>query len=244
MTKSKWLSLFLGAVALVSWTVSRAQEYVPKPGYKVEVEMHVNEDGTVEDAKVLSSDHESGDSVLQRAALGAAMRMKLPVKQKDGKPIKYTAQAPIYFPVEGDEGPEANKAPKPSVHHHEQILYPPGLAEKGIVGGAIVEMIIGVDGNVSSVKVLRASHPEFATAAAEGVKRWTFSPAMKDGKAVESRWRMAVTFATDQQDADWEWRVAPRPNLGNYTVAHRTTDPTPVGLSVQPATAPTLPGKN
>ncbi len=219
--------------------------FTPKPGYKVDVEMEVSEDGTVEAAKVINSDDMSGDAVLQRAALGVAGRMKLPVREKDGKPVKYKAQAPIYFPVADDEGPESNKAPKPRIHAAPQILYPAGLAEQGIVGGAIVEIIVGIDGNVSSIKVLRSSHPAFAQAAEEGVKKWSFVPAMKDGQPVESRWRMAITFSTDALDADWNWRVAPRPSLGNYTVARRVTpNPpsagplAPTNLSIQPSPAP------
>lgn len=245
--KSKFLPLFIGALALVSVPFARAQDYTPKPGYKVVVEMQVKEDGTVDEAKVLESDDQSGDSVLERAAIGSALRMKLPPRMKDGKPVAYKAQAPIHFPVEGDEGLESNNAPKPKIHSAQRITYPAGLAEQGIVGGAILEIIVGANGNVSSVKVLRASHPEFATAASEGVKVWNFIPAMKDNQAVESRWRLAITFATDVKDADWMWRVAPRPSLGNYTVARRVSpDPAPApaaptGLSISPSAVPATP---
>jgi TonB family protein len=216
----------LAALSLVlGWSMASAEEPAPKtkPGYKVEVELKVKEDGSVEDAKIVKTEDTSGDALLDRAALAGLMRHKMPVREKDGHPIAYTAIAPVVFPVPDDEGPESNNAPKPKIHSAPQIAYPPGLAEQGVVGGAILELIIGADGNVSSVKVLRSSHPEFAKAAEDGVKRWTFIPAMKDNQPVESRWRLAVTFATDKEDADWPWRIAPRPSLGNYTVARRMT---------------------
>jgi len=241
--KSKCLPLFLGALALLSLSVARAQDYTPKPGYTVLLELQVKADGTVEEVKILDSDDETGDAVLQRAAAGAAFRIKLPVREKDGKPVAYKAQAPIYFPVDGDEGLEANNAPKPKIRTAPQIVYPAGMAEKGIVGGAILELIIGANGNISSTKLMRASHPEFATAAVEGVKHWSFVPALKNNEPVESRWRVAITFATDMQDADWMWRVAPRPSLGSYTVVRRVAPipaapAAPTGLSITPPAAP------
>ncbi len=237
------LSLVLG------WSNVSAQQNTAapatKPGYKVEVELKVKEDGVVEDARIVKTEDTSGDALLDRAALAGLLRHKMPVREKDGHPIAYTAIAPVVFPVPDDEGPESNNAPKPKIHNAPQIEYPPGLAEQGVVGGAILELVIGASGNVASAKVLRSSHPEFAQAAEEGVKKWAFIPAMKDGQPVESRWRIAVTFATDAQDADWPWRIAPRPSLGNYTVARRVTPasaPAPASAG-QPAPAASEPEK-
>lgn len=194
----------------------------PKIGYTVVLDLQISETGTVEDAVVASTEDTSVDHILDRMAMETARTVKLQPRMKDGKPAKYTARAPYIFSVESDEGPEANKAPKPSIRSAVQPIYPPELAAKGEVGGVILELIIGADGKISSVKPLRSSHPLFDKAAIEAVNQWVFTPAKKDDVPVESRWRIALSFETDVQRAEWQWRFAPRPALGNYAVVHRT----------------------
>ena len=70
-------------------------------------------------------------------------------------------------------------------------------------------------------------------AATAAVKQWIFVPAKKDGVAVESRWRLAISFESDVVRADWKWRFAPRPALGNYAVVHRTLPSEPVAMPPQ-----------
>lgn len=181
-------------------------------GYKVVVEIGFDEQGKAEAAKVVDSDDPTGVQLLNQIALRLAEEVTQPPrKDKDGKPVKFKARAPFNFPIEGDEGPEANNAPKPAVRSVVQPVYPEALAAAGTVGGAILELNIGADGAVKKAAVLRSSHPEFATAAVAAVQQWQFAPAQKDGAAVESRWRIAVNFSVDGKEADWLWRVAPRP---------------------------------
>jgi len=209
----------------------------PQTGYTVVLELKMSENGTVEDAVVASSDDTSVDHTLERMAMEAARALKLPPRLKDGKAVKYTAKAPYIFTVQNDEGPEANNAPKPSLRSAVQPTYPAELAAKGEVGGVILELIIGADGKVTSVKSLRSSHPLFDQAAIAAVNQWIFSPAQKDGVPVESRWRIALSFETDVQRAEWQWRYTPRPALGSYSVVHRTLPDEPVALP-PPVSAP------
>ena len=157
-------------------------------------------------------------------AMEKARTAKLPPRMKDGKAVAYTARAPFMFEVDGDEGADSNNAPKPSIHSAVQPIYPADLATKGEVGGvSLFELVFGVDGKISTTKVLRSSNPEFEQAATTALKQWVFIPAKKDGVAVESRWRMALSFETDVMRADWIWRFPPpRPSLGHYSIIHRT----------------------
>ena len=125
----------------------------------------------------------------------AAQVKQAPKLDKAGKPMKFKARAPFYFPVEGDEGAAANNAPKPALRHAPQPIYPEDMAKAGTVGGAILELIIGADGTVRNATVLRSSHPEFANSAYTAIRQWQFAPAQKNGVAVESRWRVAVNFS-------------------------------------------------
>jgi TonB family protein len=214
-----------------------------KPGYTVVLDVHVDEKGLPVDAKVARSDDPSIEHILEQISMEEAHGQKFAVRMKDGHAVKYLVREPFEFPVEGDEGPDSNLAPKPSLHGKAEVqpVYPPDLAAKGETGGAIVEITIGADGGVRYVNLLRASQPEFGEAAMAAVKQWQFSPAMRDNVAVSSRWRVAVVFETDVQEPGWQWRVAPRPELGSYTVLHRTK-PLPPPAAAAPA-VPTLPAE-
>jgi TonB family protein len=208
-------------------------------GHKVLVEITFDEKGEAEEAKVVETDDPTGAQILSQIALRLAEEVKQPARtDKDGKPMKFKARAPFNFPVEGDEGPEANNAPKPALRQTVQPVYPEALAAAGEVGGAILELIIAADGSVSKATVLRSSHPEFANAAYAAVVQWRFAPAQKDGVAVESRWRIAVNFSVDNKEADWLWRVAPRPSLGSFT-AVRAKVPAPTEAAAPAAPAET-----
>ncbi|HEX2861538.1 MAG TPA: energy transducer TonB [Lacunisphaera sp.] len=226
--------LLVASILVLSLAVARAQT-AAHAGYKVIIEITFDEQGAAEEGKVVESDDQTGARVLEQIALNLAAEVKQPPRlDKEGKPMKFKARAPFNFPVEGDEGAAANDAPKPSLRSAPLPVYPESLAAAGTVGGAILELIIGADGNVSKATVLRSSHPEFANAAHSAVRTWKFAPAQKDGVAVESRWRIAVNFSVNEKEADWMWRVAPRPSLGSFT-AVRAKVPPPEPAAATPA---------
>jgi TonB family protein len=203
-------------------------------GYKVVVEITFDEQGAAEEAKIVESDDPTGVQLLNQIAIRLAEDVTQPPRtDKDGKPRKFKARAPFNFPIEDDEGPEANNAPKPALREAPLPVYPAALAAAGEVGGAIIELAIGTDGAVKQATVMRSSHPEFANAAYTAVQQWKFTPAQKDGVAVASRWRVAVNFSVDGKEADWKWRIAPRPTLGSFTAVR----PPPAAAPVAPAAA-------
>lgn len=230
--KSPLRFLLLSLIAL-GLLLGRAQS---AGGYKVVVEIAFDEQGAAEEAKVVESDDPTGVQLLNQIAIRLAEDITQPPRtDKEGKPVKFKARAPFNFPVEGDEGPEANNAPKPALKAAPLPVYPENLAAAGEVGGAIVELVIGTDGAVRQATVLRSSHPEFANAAYLAVQQWQFTPAQKDGAAVESRWRVAVNFSVDNKEADWMWRIAPRPSLGSFTAVRVPVAPAATPAEAAPA---------
>ena len=200
-------------------TVRAADAAAPvKHGYTVTVEIKADEKGEVESVALVKSEDPSPGDVLSKMALAMAMKMKVPPQMKDGKPVRVTMRAPFFFPIEDDEGEIADQVPKPRVKQAIQPAYPPDLREKGIVGGAILELVIGADGKLTRVTTLRASNPEFAASATDSIKQWVFTPAQSNGQAVESRTRFAFTFDTEQKMADIAWRIPPRPRLGSLVI--------------------------
>ena len=195
------------------------------PGYTVVIDIKMNEQGVPEDAKVVKSDDPSGDHILEWTAMARAKAVKQEPRMKEGHAVKFTVRAPFFFPVESDEGPDNGQISRPKITHAVQPIYPAELASQGEIGGAILEVVIRADGTVASAKELRSTQPVFAQAALAAVRQWKFVPAQQEGRAVESRWRLSISFETDVSRNDWMWRVAPRPSLGSYTVVHRTQAP-------------------
>ncbi|MGH8244770.1 MAG: energy transducer TonB, partial [Steroidobacteraceae bacterium] len=84
--------------------------------------------------------------------------------------------------------------PKPI--HREAPAYPPAVRAIGIEGSVEVALTVLRDGSVGWVRVVRAEpRGYFEQAAAEGVRRWRFTPARMNGEAVECRMHTRVRFA-------------------------------------------------
>jgi TonB family protein len=228
---------FVAALAVAGTSLRAAEAPAPTShGYTVMVEIKTNEQGEAENVRLLESEDISAGEVLSKMALAMAMKTKVAPRIKNGKPVKMTLRAPFFFPIEDDEGAEADKVPKPKVKEAIQPAYPLGLREQGVVGGVILELLVDAQGKLNKLTTVRSSHPEFEAAARESMEKWTFTPALRDGVAVESRTRFAFTFDTEQDMADLKWRIAPRPRLGSLTVIRPDK---PIEDAPDPAAAPT-----
>jgi protein TonB len=73
--------------------------------------------------------------------------------------------------------------------------YPASMREAGLTGVVPIEAIIGVDGTVSSVRVISAQvHPDFAIAAIDAVRQWRFTPTLLNRRPVEVVMTVSVRF--------------------------------------------------
>ena len=74
-------------------------------------------------------------------------------------------------------------------------IYPAAMREAGREGLVPLEAIIGLDGTVTSVRVLSAQvHPDFAIAAVDAVRQWQFTPTLLNGVPVEVVMKVSVRF--------------------------------------------------
>ncbi len=101
-----------------------------------------------------------------------------------------TAWAPCYG--------QGLEAPVPLLR--EAPVYPDAVRATGVEGAVEVALTVLRDGGVGWVQVLRATPSGyFEQAATEGVRRWRFTPARRDGEPVECRLRTRVRFALTEE---------------------------------------------
>ena len=75
-------------------------------------------------------------------------------------------------------------------------IYPATMRDAGKEGVVPIQALIGLDGSVTSVRVLTAQvHPDFARAALEAVRQWRFQPTLLNGEPVEVVMNVSVTFS-------------------------------------------------
>ena len=73
--------------------------------------------------------------------------------------------------------------------------YPPDAVRKRQEGWVEVEFTVTPDGSVANASVVGAQPSRvFNTSALRAVERWTFKPAMQNGKAVEEKMRRRIEF--------------------------------------------------
>jgi TonB family protein len=72
--------------------------------------------------------------------------------------------------------------------------YPPQALAAGIEGSVILNAVIGKDGKLSSIRVLKSMGPEMDEAAMSAVSQWLYEPTLLNGEPVEVLTDITVTF--------------------------------------------------
>lgn len=203
--KNKVASCLFGTVLWLCACAGAEEGHVS--GYTVEVDVSMSAQGTVEDVKVVQADTYDLGVLAVRLAKSRAYRPQI----QEGRPVPAVQRLPLFFPVEGDLGPENNREPKPELKRPVAPDYPVAMRSANQPGGAIVRVVVGQDGRVREVALVRASHPDFGASAVEAVRQWRFGPAQKEGAPVESQFNVAVAFEISGKEPEWQWYVPPRP---------------------------------
>ncbi|MBD5233712.1 MAG: energy transducer TonB [Bacteroidales bacterium] len=77
----------------------------------------------------------------------------------------------------------------------DNIVYPSAASEEGISGRVVVEFVVGKDGSITNVKVVRPRHPALDKEAVRVVKampKWV--PGRNNGQPVKVTYTLPVTF--------------------------------------------------
>jgi len=74
-------------------------------------------------------------------------------------------------------------------------VYPEDARQQGIEGSVVLDALVGTDGAVHGLKILRSPDGELSGAAEEAVRQWRFRPARnRDGRAVAVHYVLTVRF--------------------------------------------------
>lgn len=79
--------------------------------------------------------------------------------------------------------------------HFPPPRYPADAARQGVSGSVLLKILVGTDGKAKDVLVEKSLPAGvFDAASMEAVRRWTFSPALKDGKPAQGWVRVPIDF--------------------------------------------------
>ncbi len=92
----------------------------------------------------------------------------------------------------GSETIPPKRIPSPSV----STEFPVNALESGLAGRVLLEAVVRRDGSVGDLKVVEASPrgAGFELAALKVVRRWRYTPAQRNGEAVEARIKVVIEF--------------------------------------------------
>ena len=80
----------------------------------------------------------------------------------------------------------------PALVHRVEPVYPPMAQAARLSGTVILEAVVGIDGRVQSVEVLRPRHKVLDTAAIDALKQWRYTPVILNG--IPTPFILTVTF--------------------------------------------------
>jgi len=167
----------------------------------VEMEFVVGVDGLPSDIRVVRS----SSPLLEKPAVEALSQGRFKPASLNGVPVAKKTKASMTFrllqsPVrlpEGDAAPSTSggQIGQPVLVYRREPEYPKLARQMGQSGVVELEAIIGVDGRVKGVKVLKGP-PMLQRAAQDAVMHWVYQPTLVDGVAVENETHTSITFAS------------------------------------------------
>jgi protein TonB len=71
---------------------------------------------------------------------------------------------------------------------------PPEVRKAGVRGVVLAEWLVGKDGSVMEVTIVKSPDHRLSALVMQTVLNWRFKPATRDGKPVENRMMLDFTF--------------------------------------------------
>jgi TonB family protein len=73
-------------------------------------------------------------------------------------------------------------------------IYPPNLRDGNVEGVVVFEGLLGTDGRLKDLRAVGSPHPDLERAARDAVNEWEFAPTILNGRTVDTRITINVTF--------------------------------------------------
>jgi TonB family protein len=125
--------------------------------------------------------------------------------------------------------PAAPSAVPPKEISHVDAVYPADLVASGVHADVVLIVTIDAEGHVSDIEVRQSGGAELDAAASDAMRKWLFSPALRDGKPVSSRIRVPFHFAPPGPPAPPE--NASTPLVEGHTTSQTGSGPAKVSPS-------------
>ncbi len=111
-------------------------------------------------------------------------------------PAPAPAPAPVAPPPPAPAAATADSAPR--LLSSPAPRYPRDAQRRGLSGTVLLRVHVGTDGAPIGIDLVQGSGSrELDRAAVEGVRRWRFAPAMRNGQPVEAAVQVPITFNLD-----------------------------------------------
>lgn len=105
------------------------------------------------------------------------------------------------------------------------VEYPPEIAEQGITGRVVVSFVVGRDGGISEIKVLRRVHPKLDQAALDVVRKMPFwSPAINGGDTVRMQKIVPIHFSLQTLPPDHDSVYTVVQKMPEFPGGHKALD--------------------
>lgn len=161
---------------------------------KVQLRLVVGKDGIPGDIRVVKSE----SPLLDQPALDAAGKWRFKPGSRNGVPVETEVTVEMNFRLFPQQAapttePSGDALPPPMILYQREAQYPRIAAQMGQRGTVELQAIIGVDGRVKSVKVLKGP-PMLAKAAQDAVMQWVYKPTLLNGVPVENETHVSIKF--------------------------------------------------
>jgi len=95
---------------------------------------------------------------------------------------------PVYRYIEGGKVSEPKRIDGPAPG------YPEAARKEGITGAVVLDCVIGTDGRIGEIDVMRSVDDALTQASKDAVEQWVFAPGTLDGEAVAVKYVLTVNF--------------------------------------------------
>ncbi|MCW5963031.1 MAG: TonB family protein [Bryobacterales bacterium] len=121
------------------------------------------------------------------------------------KPVVPAVSEPVNRPAEpvapvAEPAPAASTAATPTVTSAPRPLvrvpavYPAAARREGVSGTVSLRTLVNTAGEPTNIEVVKGIRPDLDTAARQALAKWRFQPGTADGKPIEARVNVEITF--------------------------------------------------